>query len=65
MEVFVYYLVIQIHLAYSFYLVFFLQRNDSLKNLKVLDIKENSLTNGGSDHTPWSKGYYEGITSKF
>ena len=30
-----------------------------------IDIKENSLTNGGSDHTPWSKGYYEGITSKF
>lgn len=31
-----------------------------------IDIKENCLTNGGSDHTPWSKGYYEGITnSKF
>ena len=30
-----------------------------------IDIKENSLTNGGSDHTPWSQGYYEGITSKF
>ena len=30
-----------------------------------IDIKENSLTNGGSDHTPWAKGYYEGITSKF
>ena len=30
-----------------------------------IDIKENSLTNGGSDHTPWSNGYYEGITSRF
>ena len=30
-----------------------------------IDIKENSLTNGGSDHTPWSQGYYEGITSQF
>ena len=28
-----------------------------------IDIKENSLTNGGSDHTPWSQGYYEGITT--
>ena len=26
-----------------------------------IDIKENSLTNGGCDHTPWSKGYYQGI----
>ena len=30
-----------------------------------IDIKENCLTNGGSDHTPWSKGYYNGIESKF
>ena len=29
-----------------------------------IDIKESSLINGGSDHTPWSKGYYEGITNK-
>ena len=30
-----------------------------------IDIKENFLTNGGSDHTPWGEGYYNGITSKF
>ena len=30
-----------------------------------IDIKENSLTNGGCDHTPWSKGYYQGITNKY
>jgi hypothetical protein len=30
-----------------------------------IDIKENSLTNGGSDHTPWCQGYYNGVTSRF
>lgn len=30
-----------------------------------IDIKENSLTNGGSDHTPWCNGYYNGVTSRF
>jgi len=28
-----------------------------------IDIKEHCLTNGGSDHSPWSRGYYEGITN--
>ena len=30
-----------------------------------IDIKEKALTNGGSDHTPWCKDYYTGITTKF
>ena len=28
-----------------------------------IDIKESCLVNGGSDHTPWSNGYYKGITN--
>ena len=30
-----------------------------------IDIKEHCLTNGGSDHTPWSKGYYDGVENQY